>query len=92
MISQCVASPHFLGGTNAVRSSSTWRGVVPVVRPRRCATRKTCVSTASASALKAAAMTTLAVLRPTPASDSRCFAFVRHAPAETLHDVARAAR
>ncbi len=32
MIIQCVASPHFGGGTILVRSSSTWRGVVPSVK------------------------------------------------------------
>ena len=45
---------------------STSSGVLPEARPSRCATRNTCVSTASVGSPKAVLSTTLAVLRPTP--------------------------
>ncbi len=66
-IRRWLRSTHSDGGTTCISSRSICSGVLPVVRPRRLASRLTCVSTTMPSAIpKAVPSTTLAVLRPTP--------------------------
>ena len=69
-ISRCGKRAQSARGTSRMRSRSIFTGSSCRVKPSRCDSRRTCVSTTMPSALPRSAETTFAVLRATPGSRS----------------------
>ena len=77
-ISRCGKTFQYSRGTSLTRSRSILTGSSCRVRPSRCESRRTCVSTTIPSAWPRSAMTTFAVLRATPGSRSSSSIVPRH--------------
>ena len=88
-IRRCGKMPQNSRGTSFWRSRSIRTGSSCFVRPRRCDSRRTCVSTTTPCGSPSSAATTLAVLRATPGKPQQVLHSLR-APARRTPRSARA--